>query len=160
MIKKLNTLADWLGERLPELIAEHRVPGAVIGVYANGEHLERAAGVLNTRTGVPVTTDSLFQIGSVSKVWTATLALQLVEDGKLDLDLPVRAYLPEFRSADESALITTRRLLCHTAGFEETDSPTPVAATTPSPGTSNCSAGHPNSSNRANCSPTTTPDTS
>ncbi|WP_329080810.1 serine hydrolase domain-containing protein [Streptosporangium sp. NBC_01469] len=118
MIKKLNTLADWLGERLPELIAEHRVPGAVIGVYANGEHLERAAGVLNTRTGVPVTTDSLFQIGSVSKVWTATLALQLVEDGKLDLDLPVRAYLPEFRSADESALITTRRLLCHTAGFE------------------------------------------
>ncbi|MFI6890099.1 serine hydrolase domain-containing protein [Streptosporangium canum] len=117
---KLNTLADWLGERLPELIAEHRVPGAVIGVYANGEHLERAAGVLNTRTGVPVTTDSLFQIGSVSKVWTATLALQLVEDGKLDLDLPIRAYLPEFRLADESAatLITTRHLLCHTAGFE------------------------------------------
>ncbi|MCG5215822.1 serine hydrolase domain-containing protein [Streptosporangium sp. KLBMP 9127] len=117
---KLDTLADWLGERLPELIAEHRVPGAVIGVYANGEHLERAAGVLNTRTGVPVTTDSLFQIGSITKVWTATLALQLVEDGKLDLDLPVRAYLPEFRLADESAaaLITTRHLLCHTAGFE------------------------------------------
>jgi hypothetical protein len=60
----LSTLADWLGERLPELIAEHRVPGAVIGVYAHGEYLERAAGVLNTRTGVPVTTDSLFQIGS------------------------------------------------------------------------------------------------
>lgn len=117
---KLATVADWLGERLPELIAEHRVPGAVIGVYANGELLERAAGVLNTRTGVPVTTDSLFQIGSISKVWTATLALQLVEDGKLDLDRPVRAYLPEFRLTDESAaaLITTRQLLCHTAGFE------------------------------------------
>ena len=76
----LSTLANWLGERLPELIAEHRVPGAVIGVYAHGEYLERAAGVLNTRTGVPVTTDSLCQIGSISKVWTATLALQLVED--------------------------------------------------------------------------------
>ncbi|HUR02058.1 MAG TPA: serine hydrolase domain-containing protein [Nonomuraea sp.] len=117
---KLATIADWLGERLPELIAEHQVPGAVIGVCANGEHLERAAGVLNTRTGDPVTTDSLFQIGSISKVWTATLALQLVEDGKLDLDLPVRAYLPEFRLTDESAAarITTRQLLCHTAGFE------------------------------------------
>ncbi|MCF6468387.1 beta-lactamase family protein [Nonomuraea sp. MG754425] len=116
---KLATVANWLDERLPGLIAEHHVPGAVIGVHADGEHLERAAGVLNTRTGVPVTTDSLFQIGSISKVWTATLALQLVEDGRLDLDRPVRAYLPDFRPADESAaLITTRHLLCHTAGFE------------------------------------------
>ncbi|SEG98864.1 CubicO group peptidase, beta-lactamase class C family [Nonomuraea solani] len=105
---------------LADLIAEHRVPGAVLAVYANGEFQEHAAGVLNTRTGVEVTTDSLFQIGSISKVWTATLALQLVEEGKLDLDRPVRAYLPEFRLADESAaaLITTRHLLCHMAGFE------------------------------------------
>ncbi|MCO1574328.1 beta-lactamase family protein [Crossiella sp. SN42] len=105
---------------LAELIAEHRVPGAVLGVYANGEHREHAAGLLNTRTGVPVTTDSLFQIGSVSKVWTATLAMQLAHKGKLDLDRPVRAYLPDFRLADESAaaVITTRQLLCHTAGFD------------------------------------------
>ncbi|GAA5099630.1 serine hydrolase domain-containing protein [Nocardia iowensis] len=116
----LDTLGNWLGQRLPALIAEHRVPGAVIGLYANGEYLERAAGVLNTRTGVSVTTDSLFQIGSISKIWTATLAMQLVEAGKLDLDRPVRAYLPDFRLADEDAAarLTTRQLLCHTAGFE------------------------------------------
>ncbi|MEV0033960.1 serine hydrolase domain-containing protein [Nocardia sp. NPDC050793] len=120
MTTKLDALSNWLDKRLPEVIAAHGVPGAVVGVYANGEFLDRAAGVLNTRTGVPVTTESLFQIGSISKVWTATLAMRLVEEGKLDLDLPVRTYLPEFRLADESAAarITTRQLLCHTAGFE------------------------------------------
>ncbi|SHG27153.1 serine hydrolase domain-containing protein [Streptoalloteichus hindustanus] len=109
-----------LENRLNELMAEHRVPGAVLGVYANGEYREHAAGVLNTRTGVEVTTDSLFQIGSMTKVVTATLAMRLVEEGVLNLDLPVRTYLPDFRLADDSAAarITTRHLLCHTAGFE------------------------------------------
>ena len=46
--------------------------------------------------------------------------MQLVDEGKVDLDVPIRRYLPEFRIADESAAarITTRQLLCHTAGFE------------------------------------------
>jgi CubicO group peptidase (beta-lactamase class C family) len=69
-------------------------------VLAGGEVVEAATGVLNLRTGHPVTTDSLFQIGSITKVWTVTLVMQLVDEGLLDLDEPIVTYLPEFRVAD------------------------------------------------------------
>jgi CubicO group peptidase (beta-lactamase class C family) len=82
--------------------------------------VEGTAGVVNLRTGVAVTPDSLFMIQSTTKVWTATLVMQLVDDGLVELDVPVRAYLPGFRTADErgSAQITVRHLLTHTGGFE------------------------------------------
>ncbi|MFE1959362.1 serine hydrolase domain-containing protein [Streptomyces sp. NPDC059479] len=117
---KLNELDAWLGERLPELLAEHQVPAASIAVYAHGEVIDRAAGVLNKNTGVEATADSVFQIGSITKVWTATLVMQLVDEGALDLDAPVRTYVTEFVLADEKAAaeITVRQLLCHVGGFE------------------------------------------
>ncbi len=64
--------------------------------------------------------DSIFQIGSITKVWTATLAMQLLDEGKLRLDAPVREYLSEFAVADDvaSKSITVRQLICHTSGFE------------------------------------------
>ncbi|MGW3966765.1 serine hydrolase domain-containing protein [Amycolatopsis sp. NPDC005003] len=117
---KLPEVSAWLEHRLPALLAEHHVPGAAVAVYAGGEIADHAAGVLNTGTGVEADVDSLFQIGSITKVWTATLAMQLVDDGRLDLDQPVRKYLPEFVLGDEDAAarITVRQLMCHTAGFE------------------------------------------
>ncbi|WP_046495778.1 serine hydrolase domain-containing protein [Streptomyces odonnellii] len=119
-MSKLNELDAWLEERLPRLLAEHHVPAASIAVYAHGEVITRAAGVLNKNTGVEATTDSVFQIGSITKVWTATLVMQLVDEGTVDLDTPVRTYLPEFALADGKAAaeITVRQLLCHTSGFE------------------------------------------
>lgn len=119
-MSELNELRGWLESRLPELLAEHKVPAASIAVYAHGEMIDRAAGVLNKHTGVEATADSVFQIGSITKVWTTTLAMQLVDEGALDIDAPVRAYLPEFAVGDEtaSAKITVRQLMCHTSGFE------------------------------------------
>ncbi|MGW6142932.1 serine hydrolase domain-containing protein [Streptomyces sp. NPDC055140] len=119
-MSELNELRGWLESRLPELLAEHKVPAASIAVYAHGEMIDRAAGVLNKNTGVEATADSVFQIGSITKVWTTTLAMQLVDEGALDIDAPVRAYLPEFAVGDEtaSAKITVRQLMCHTSGFE------------------------------------------
>ncbi|MBE8523929.1 beta-lactamase family protein [Amycolatopsis sp. H6(2020)] len=119
-MSKLPELSAWLHTRLPALLAEHHVPGAAVAVYAGGEIVDHAAGVLNKATGVEADVDSLFQIGSITKVWTATLAMQLVDDGVLDLDQPVRKYLPEFVLGDAAAAarITVRQLLCHTAGFE------------------------------------------
>jgi CubicO group peptidase (beta-lactamase class C family) len=116
----VNNTAEWLRSRLPELIAEHGVVGAQVAVLHNGEIVDAAAGVLNNVTNEPVTGDAIFQIGSVTKVWTATLVQELVNEGLLDLDRPVREVLPEFRLADEQAasVITPRQLLCHTAGFE------------------------------------------
>ena len=62
----------------------------------------------------------MFQIGSITKLWTSSLVMQLVDEGTVDLDATVRTYLPEFRIADEAAAsaITVRQLLTHTSGFE------------------------------------------
>ncbi|MCP2249125.1 serine hydrolase domain-containing protein [Lentzea aerocolonigenes] len=105
---------------LQELIDEHGVVGAQVAVLHNGEIVDIAAGVLNNVTREPVTSDAIFQIGSITKIWTATLVQELVNEGLLDLDRPVRDVVPEFRLADEQAarVITPRQLLSHTAGFE------------------------------------------
>ncbi|MBL3686000.1 class A beta-lactamase-related serine hydrolase [Leucobacter zeae] len=110
----------WLAERLPSLLEEHGVPGASVAILAGDRVVEAAAGVLNLDTGVEATTDAVFQIGSVTKVFTATLIMQLVDEGRLSLDDPVRRVLPGFRLADGAAAerITIRQLLSHTSGFE------------------------------------------
>ena len=112
-------MQNWLTENLPLLIEKYGVPAASVAVLAEGEVSEAAAGILNLNTGVEATTDSVFQVGSVTKLWTATLAMQLVQEGKLDLDKPVRDYLPDFKLQDEEAAATVspRQLLTHTAGF-------------------------------------------
>ncbi|MFZ2015044.1 MAG: serine hydrolase domain-containing protein [Nocardioides sp.] len=119
-MSSLPDVEAWITEQLPTLIERYGVPGAAVAVLADGEVIDAAAGLLSTATGVEATPDSLFQIGSITKVWTATLVMQLIDDGLLDLDVPLRTYLPDFRIRDESAAaqITTRQLLAHTAGFE------------------------------------------
>ncbi|MEE6263803.1 serine hydrolase domain-containing protein [Plantactinospora sonchi] len=115
----LAETSHWLRQELPALLAAHQVPGAALAVLSGDRVVDHAAGVLNTATGVAATTDSVFQIGSITKVWTTSLAMQLVDEGRLDLDAPVRHYLPEFKTADRSAAaVTVRQLACHTAGFE------------------------------------------
>src|SRR5690606_2967682 len=76
--------------------------------------------VLNTATGVPVGADAVFQVGSITKVWTTVLLMQLVEEGELDLDAPVRTVLPDLTLADEKVAVelTTRHLLTHTSGID------------------------------------------
>ena len=109
-----------LNAELPRLIAAHEVPGASVAVLVDGQTMEAAAGVVNLRTGVETAPDALFMIQSITKVWTATLVMQLVDEGLVELDLPVRAYLPGFRTDDEraSADVSVRHLLTHTGGFE------------------------------------------
>ncbi|MFE3880803.1 serine hydrolase domain-containing protein [Kitasatospora sp. NPDC059146] len=106
--------------RLDGLLAAHRIHGATLAVLAGGEIHELASGILHSETGVAVTTDSVFQIGSVSKGYTAAMVVLLAEAGKLDLDAPVVDVLPEFAVADTDATrtITPRQLLNHTSGIE------------------------------------------
>ena len=109
-----------LAGRLDETRERHGTPGASVAVLTPEGVSTAASGMLNIATGVEATTDSLFQIGSITKVWTATLVLQLVDEELLDLDAPIRAYLPDFRVADEatSEAVTTRHLLTHTSGID------------------------------------------
>ncbi|NYI77664.1 serine hydrolase [Nocardioides panzhihuensis] len=107
--------------RLTELAVAHGVPGAALGVLRLGEDPVIAHhGVLNTATGVEVTDDSLFQIGSITKVWTATVVLQLVAEGSFDLDTQVIELLPELKLADRDVAeeLTVRHLLTHTSGID------------------------------------------
>ncbi len=108
-------------ERVAELLAEYRIPSAAVGVLRDGELTEFAVGVADVATGRPATTDTVYQIGSMTKTWTALAFLQLVGEGKADLDAPVRAHLPGFRVADPrvTAEVTPRHLLNHTHGIEE-----------------------------------------
>lgn len=114
------TTSQRLSELLDGFLADSRCPGAALGVLVDGEITAVAGGVLNLDTGIEATPDSVFQIGSVTKVWTATLILQLVDEGKLELDAPVRTYLPDFAVTDEAAAagVTIRHLLTHTSGIE------------------------------------------
>jgi dipeptidyl aminopeptidase/acylaminoacyl peptidase len=111
---------DHWQRRLAELIDRFGVPGAVLGVDRDGERVMVAAGVTNVDTGVPVTPETLFQIGSVTKTLTATAVLRLVDDGRLDLDKPVVTYLPELTLADPAVTqqLTLRHLLTHTSGID------------------------------------------
>ncbi|MFD6433748.1 serine hydrolase domain-containing protein [Streptomyces venezuelae] len=111
---------DHWTRRLAALAAESEVPGASLAFLADGHVHTCATGVLNTATGAPVRTDSLFQIGSVTKVWTATQLMLLVERGLVTLETRVADVLPGFRVADEeaSARITLRHLLTHTSGID------------------------------------------
>src|SRR4051794_7530635 len=105
---------------LDELALEHRVPGASLAVLHDGEITAAATGTLNVETGVEVTPDSVFQTGSITKPYTAVLAMQLIESGVVGLDDPIVLVLPELRLADSERLqeVTLRHLLSHTSGIE------------------------------------------
>ena len=115
----MSVLTD-LPRMLKAEIRRHKVPGATLAVYRNGRVTEAAAGVINVDTAVSTTTDSVFQIGSISKLFTGTLIMQLVDEGLVDLDAPIRSYLPEFTVLDGEAsrTVTVRQLLCHSSGIE------------------------------------------
>ena len=114
------TFLPELVERLADVSRRNRIPGAAIAVRQGDMLAEAATGILNTSTGVEATTDSLFHIGSVAKMYTALLVMQLVEEGRVDLDEPIQRYLPAFRLADAqaAAAVTARHLLTHTGGFD------------------------------------------
>ena len=96
-----------------------KIPGVSIGIYHNGKEYTAGFGVTSLENPLPVTPDTLFQTGSISKTFTGTIFMRLVEQGKVDLDAPVRTYLPKFKMADKEVAerVTLRHLLTHTGGW-------------------------------------------
>jgi CubicO group peptidase (beta-lactamase class C family) len=109
-----------LQRALQDSLARHNVAGASVAVFYDGETTAAAAGLINVNTGVEFTADTLVQLGSITKVFTTTLVMQLVDEGIVDLDEPVLRYLPQLRLKDRDALerITVKMLLNHTAGID------------------------------------------
>ncbi len=114
-----NAKFEALSEYVVQLMKENQVPGVAVGLLVDGEEYVKGFGVTSVENPLPVTPETLFQIGSTTKTVTATALMRLVEQGLVDLDAPVRRYLPDFKVADEAtaAAVTVRHLITHVAGW-------------------------------------------
>lgn len=115
MNEKFQALCDEVEEGMKRL----PIPGVAIGVLAEDQETIAAFGQTNLEQPQPVTEDTLFQIGSITKTFLATALMRLVERGKLALDEPIRSYLPDLVLKDENVArrVTLRHLLTHTGGW-------------------------------------------
>jgi CubicO group peptidase (beta-lactamase class C family) len=107
---------------MPVELAQGNIAGAVVVVVKDGQVLfEKGYGVADTKTRSPVDPETtLFRPGSVSKLFTWTAVMQLVDAGKIDLDKDVNTYLDFTIPPAFGKPVTMRDLMTHTAGFEET----------------------------------------
>ena len=108
-----------LAEQVVAAMGRLGIPGAAVGTLRDGEERYAGFGITNAEAPVPVDPRTLFQIGSITKTMTGTIAMRLVEQEKLALDVPVRTYLPDLALRDEAAAanVTLRHLLSHTGGW-------------------------------------------
>jgi CubicO group peptidase (beta-lactamase class C family) len=95
------------------------VPGVSIGIWHTGKKFVDGFGVTSVEHPLPVTADTLFQTGSISKTFTGTMIMQLVEQGKVKLDAPVKKYIQDFQLHDKDVTeqVTVRHLLTHMGGW-------------------------------------------
>ena len=118
--QQLDADVAWLGENIPALMRELKVPGVSIAIIQRGRVAwSQGFGVSDVRSNSPVTTDTVFEACSMSKPVLSLIAMQLVQEGQLDLDHPLvdylgRDYLPD---QPEHRRITARMALTHRTGF-------------------------------------------
>lgn len=111
--------ATALDQAVRQIMEQHHVPGVGLGIIHGDEETLAGYGSTSVENPLPVDGNTLFQIGSITKTVTGTALMRLVEAGKLDLDAPLRAYLPKLQlPTDEmTANATSRHLLTHTGGW-------------------------------------------
>ena len=110
-------LEDLLGSALEDLDI---AGGAQVALRVDGETLRAASGLANARSGLEVSHETLFQIGSTTKVFNACLVMKLVESGEVDLDQAVASYLPDLEISPSGRQwdITPRQLLSMSSGID------------------------------------------
>jgi D-alanyl-D-alanine carboxypeptidase len=110
--------ADLVDEYVQKQMRQLRLPGVAVAIIRDGQPSDiRTYGVANLENDVPVTPQTVFELGSLSKQFTATAIMILAEERRLVLDEPVTTYLPELPSSWQN--ITLRHLLTHTSGIQE-----------------------------------------
>lgn len=109
-----DAIDDYVRERMRQL----HLPGVALTVVREGKAVTtRMYGVANLELDVPVTEDTVFELGSLSKQFTAVAVMMLVEEGKIDLDASIAHHLPE--APERWRAITVRHLLTHSSGIQE-----------------------------------------
>jgi CubicO group peptidase (beta-lactamase class C family) len=111
---------DTLSEFVGAAAEKFGIPGVAAGVWVDGQEIYACHGVTSLENPLPIDQNTMFSLGSISKTFTATALMRLVADGKVELDAPVRRYVPELVLADDqvAAEITVMNLLNHTAGLD------------------------------------------
>ena len=111
---------DTLSEFVAATATRFGIPGVAVGVWADGREAYACHGATSIDNPLPVDRDTLFLLGSLTKTYTATTLMRLIADGWVELDAPVRRYVPELRLKYErtAAQITVLQLLNHTAGLD------------------------------------------
>jgi CubicO group peptidase (beta-lactamase class C family) len=114
-------LEAWLDAFAPIALQQGDIAGLVVAVVKDGQVLlEKGYGLADVRGKVPANAGTVMRVASLSKAFTATAVMQLVEQGKIDLDKDINEYL-DFRIPPAfDKPVTMRNLLSHTSGFEET----------------------------------------
>lgn len=118
--QRLADYVAWLTDQVPVLMRERHVPGVSIAILQQGEVAwARGFGVRDARTGEAVTTETVFEAASMSKPVLALVAMQLVQEGRLDLDRPLVDYLGHdyLQGEPEHRRITARMALSHRTGL-------------------------------------------
>jgi CubicO group peptidase (beta-lactamase class C family) len=123
----MNLSASYIKDPLFKKIAQKTisemkrldVPGVAIGIWHEGKEYADGFGVTSLEHPLPVTADTLFQTGSISKTFTGTMLMQLAEQGRVDLDTPVKKYIKDFKLHDQEVTkkVTVRHLLTHMGGW-------------------------------------------
>lgn len=114
-----NTKFRKVSKKIVSEMKRLEVPGVAVGIWHKGKEFTQGFGITSVEHPLPVTADTLFQTGSISKTFTGTLLMRLVEQGQVDLDAPVRKYIKDFKLSDEDTArkVTVRHLLTHTGGW-------------------------------------------
>jgi len=108
-----------LDAKIEAAMRANAIPGVAVGMIMDGKEYVKGYGVTNVDYPLPVDANTVFRINSTTKTFTGTAVMRLVDEGKVDLDTPVRKYLPDFATTDAaaSAQVTVRQLLNHSAGW-------------------------------------------
>jgi CubicO group peptidase (beta-lactamase class C family) len=111
---------DTLSDFVEATATKFGIPGVAVGVWEDGREIYACHGVTSVDNPLPVDQHTLYVLGSVTKTYTATALMRLVAGGQVELDAPVRRYVPELALVDERAAaeVTVSNLLNHTAGLD------------------------------------------
>ncbi len=120
----VKTALKGFDDYVEQVMNDWQVPGLAIGIVQNGKIVyTKGYGFRNKISKMPVTDNTLFAIGSCTKAFTAATIAQAVDNGLLDLDEPIKTYMPSFKMQNTYVTdnLTLRDILCHRSGLPRHD---------------------------------------
>jgi CubicO group peptidase (beta-lactamase class C family) len=109
-----------INEFLANVLQQTRVPGIAVGISIDGQRIHACHGVQRADSDLPVSESTEFHLGCITRFFVAIIVLELVREGKLDLQTPIGEYLSELEDTVHGKSVTIAHLLSHTSGYKGT----------------------------------------